>query len=1185
MADIAIINDVKTIENLNDEESYNNKNNNNSIEKLDNQYNSDNSEDKNINSKTNFTEIELKNNCQNEENLKKKSNIYSLANTTTKKSNNYDTKKNSVLQEKLKKIFMVREKGKFEYNKQEIPENLKYHSDSDSSEISELRNSKKLKLNNDNYTNSNNNNQINSRISVKRQNRGFSSKELSFNNKNIKKEKNNEKNSEEENNSPNLPKNTNNVKKEITPILEEKNNQNKEKKFNNFNKKILDNYINEMNKTENNEKKENNQNTENKKMEKSEKKEGKTTAIKDIIEKLKAKKIEKEELGKKEKEAEEQSIMRRKDKNKDKKEINKEDKKNDEIQKNKKKETQKEIKKSKIENKKENKEKEGIKKEKEEEKIIESKEEERINRDKERKKEEILKRIKMDKSKDKNKRYKRSTEIRQENLILLPHKTFRDETDEEDEINYFIKKQSSDSNKSKNKNNTKEKNIRRKQLELDIKNELNKEELEQSNNLIKVSNNKNNNRQRLNSNELIPRPINKNKSMIDTNKNAYKKPLNKIPTNSRALNVYRPKKAGAIRGRSLEKTEPPNLLLNKINNQAFNNSSNNIFSTLANNNSNKNEKNINSKITYTKKRSPVKETRNFVQLNNSFNNNKIANNSMLGKKSINSLEINNINNLNSSFDSSIKNFGTNSNNLLYGINLNNSFFNNATNNSNVYSSGRITNSSFLNSDNISNLNLNNFNTNNSLIPNIIHQQFINYEPNSSFSYGYNNSFVSNILNNSCIGINNLNNSFQRNNNNYSLSINIEDLLVLEEKLSEIIITLNKSKITYNECFEFWNYYYNCSLYCRLEKLFTNIYESNNVQLAINYLLMSIMISYDFSFDIKIINNSYSILDELLKLNHQNLIIIFEHILTKISSDSRDNIWVFRLNTIVNSSKNSKYNDKYSTINEYSMSPAEKINFNTGIIIQNIRVLLKNYKTAKIDKLTSIFKKLNEKTYEDINIFFRENILRVDNMNGSVLASIFLKENNNFKTEPAPYLKTINRKPYSLILDLDETLVHFKVNPDNESEGVLRVRPGIIEFLDSIDKYYELIIFTAATQEYADLLIDAVEENKIYFEHRLYRQHTVIVGNDFVKDLSRVGRPLDKIAIVDNMPQNFRLQKENGINIKAFWGEEVYDTALIDLAPILINIAKEGGDIRDGLAKYKDEIVKKVTSNISKHTPS
>ena len=531
----------------------------------------------------------------------------------------------------------------------------------------------------------------------------------------------------------------------------------------------------------------------------------------------------------------------------------------------------------------------------------------------------------------------------------------------------------------------------------------------------------------------------------------------------------------------------------------------------------------------------------------------------------------------------MRNYGNNNSNLLYGVNLNNSFYNNGNSNTNIYT-GRINNSNFLNPDNISNLNLNNLNTNNSYIQPIRQPQLINYDQNNSFNIGYNNPLCPNILNNNFLGINNMNNNFQR--NNYYSSINIEDLLILEEKLGEIMITLNKTKIVHNECFEFWNYYYNCSLYGLLEKLFTNIYESTNVQLSINYLLMSIMICYEFSFDMNILNNSYSVLDEILKLNHQNLIIIFEHILTKVSSDSRDNIWVFKLHDIVNKSKNSIYNNNdYLSINEYTMSPVEKITYNTGIVIQNIRVLLKNNKSSKIEQLTSFFKKLNEKSYEDINVFFRECILRVDNMNGSVLASIFLKENHIFKTEPAPYLKTKNRKPYSLILDLDETLVHFKVNPQNDSEGVLRVRPGIVEFLDSIDQYYELIIFTAATQEYADLLIDAVEENKIYFEHRLYRQHTVIIDNDFVKDLSRVGRPLDKIAIVDNMPQNFRLQKENGINIKAFWGEEVYDTALIDLAPILINIAKEGGDIRVGLAKYRDEIVKKVTSNISKHTQS
>jgi Dullard-like phosphatase family protein len=267
-----------------------------------------------------------------------------------------------------------------------------------------------------------------------------------------------------------------------------------------------------------------------------------------------------------------------------------------------------------------------------------------------------------------------------------------------------------------------------------------------------------------------------------------------------------------------------------------------------------------------------------------------------------------------------------------------------------------------------------------------------------------------------------------------------------------------------------------------------------------------------------------------------------------------------------------------------MSLVEKINFNTGIIIQNIRVLLKNYKTPKVEYLTSLFKKLNEKTYEEINNYYQQFILRVDNVNGSILAPVLLKYNPslNFKPEPAPYVHTINNKLYTLVLDLDETLIHFKVNPKNNVEGVLKVRPGVTEFLDELDKYYELIIFTGATQEYANLLIDAIEENKIYFEHRLYRQHMIIIDNEFVKDLTRIGRPLDKIVIVDNMPQNYRLQRENGINIKSFWGEDIYDCALINLKTILINIAQEEGDIRKGLEKYRDEIVEKVSSNLFNH---
>ena len=434
--------------------------------------------------------------------------------------------------------------------------------------------------------------------------------------------------------------------------------------------------------------------------------------------------------------------------------------------------------------------------------------------------------------------------------------------------------------------------------------------------------------------------------------------------------------------------------------------------------------------------------------------------------------------------------------------------------------------------------------------------------------------------------NNINNNIYDNNptqiqNEKNISINIEDLLVLEEKFIDIILALGKNLSMHNECFEFWNYYYNCSLYGQLEKSFKP-QDILNVQISINYILMSVMICYDYSFQLDILNGEYSILEDILRYNHKNLIIIYENILSKISTESQSNPWVFKLRDLINSYTEIKKGDEYLQTQKRVNSPIDKICFNISIIVQNIRVLLKNYKTKRIELLTSFFKKINDKSYEEINSYFRDNILRVDNVNGSILASVFLKENEYFKTEPAPYIKTKNRKPFSLILDLDETLIHFKMNTEEENEGILQIRPGVIPFLEKVGKFYELIVFTAATQDYGDLLIDAIEENNLYFEHRFYRQHTVIIGNDFVKDLNRIGRPIDKMIIVDNMPQNFRLQKENGINIKAFWGEDANDNALEELGTILINIAKEGGDLRIGLEKYKDEIVRKVTSNISKN---
>ena len=300
-------------------------------------------------------------------------------------------------------------------------------------------------------------------------------------------------------------------------------------------------------------------------------------------------------------------------------------------------------------------------------------------------------------------------------------------------------------------------------------------------------------------------------------------------------------------------------------------------------------------------------------------------------------------------------------------------------------------------------------------------------------------------------------------------------------------------------------------------------------------------------------------------------------MSKISKESKNNIWVKKLSNIINSYKKREF------LNINKLSKIATLNYNTNIIFQNLLIILRNFKTFRNEYVLNFINNIINKSYVEINLFFRDYILRINNLNGSILASVYLKSGNNknFIPIPNPYIRTKSSKNFSLVLDLDETLVHFKEKLSNEGNGILCIRPGIPEFLEKVGKYYELIIFTTATQEYADILIDAIEADKIYFEHRFYRNHAIIINNDFVKDLTRIGRPLDKIIIIDNMPQNFSLQKENGIMIKPFWGEDIYDTALFELIPILINIAKDGGDVRKGLIKYKDDIFKKVSSTISK----
>ena len=69
----------------------------------------------------------------------------------------------------------------------------------------------------------------------------------------------------------------------------------------------------------------------------------------------------------------------------------------------------------------------------------------------------------------------------------------------------------------------------------------------------------------------------------------------------------------------------------------------------------------------------------------------------------------------------------------------------------------------------------------------------------------------------------------------------------------------------------------------------------------------------------------------------------------------------------------------------------------------------------------------------------------------------IKSNEEAKLSPSSKAPNV----YTLVLDLDETLVHYT---ETNGEGKVLIRPGAEKFLEELSQYYELVIFTAAMND-------------------------------------------------------------------------------------------------------------------------
>eukprot|EP00815_Leptocylindrus_aporus_P002209 CAMPEP_0116070652 /NCGR_PEP_ID=MMETSP0322-20121206/13195_1 /TAXON_ID=163516 /ORGANISM="Leptocylindrus danicus var. apora, Strain B651" /LENGTH=500 /DNA_ID=CAMNT_0003558617 /DNA_START=42 /DNA_END=1544 /DNA_ORIENTATION=- len=195
-----------------------------------------------------------------------------------------------------------------------------------------------------------------------------------------------------------------------------------------------------------------------------------------------------------------------------------------------------------------------------------------------------------------------------------------------------------------------------------------------------------------------------------------------------------------------------------------------------------------------------------------------------------------------------------------------------------------------------------------------------------------------------------------------------------------------------------------------------------------------------------------------------------------------------------------------------------------------------------------------------------------------------------KSKESPY--------YTLVLDLDETLVHCTVdeklckNPDLifnvDFNGMsytvyAKKRPFLVSFLQRISKAFEIVVFTASQSVYANALLDKIDPNGELIKHRIFRESCLPVHGNYLKDLTVLGpsRPLCASILVDNSPHAFAYNIDNGIPIES-WFDDSNDRELLKLELFLQEhiLSRENVvDVRDVIRKefdMKTKILEHVT---------
>ncbi|KAK8806159.1 hypothetical protein WA171_007244 [Blastocystis sp. BT1] len=165
--------------------------------------------------------------------------------------------------------------------------------------------------------------------------------------------------------------------------------------------------------------------------------------------------------------------------------------------------------------------------------------------------------------------------------------------------------------------------------------------------------------------------------------------------------------------------------------------------------------------------------------------------------------------------------------------------------------------------------------------------------------------------------------------------------------------------------------------------------------------------------------------------------------------------------------------------------------------------------------------------------------------------------------------------HTLILDLDETLVHcyldkpekydisFQIEEEESYIVYLCFRPYVFHFLETMSKYYELVVFSAGIKPYVKTICNLFNHEKRLIQYSLCRDDCVLVGNGmYIKDLGALNRDLATTVILDNSPYTFAYHVDNGAPIDS-WYCDKNDKKLYQYLPLLKLLSRED-DVRVSL---------------------